>query len=179
MLSPNAMFKVVASYTSEHLRDLRGFQFLHVYEISIYLVETIYFTIFSAGLLDIPENVDMIILREIGLCDEAAHLPSDNMSPYKRRQRPDIDATTIIRPALHDIKIAQPSDGNAEPAVSHRLVDVDFFDTDSAASDFHDSANSIGSARYIYIDATNIARPVSHDIYIAQPSLGSEHEMDC
>jgi hypothetical protein len=114
----------------------------------------------------------MIILREIDLCEQPEQVPPDYTSPYMRRQRPDISATNVICPVPHDIKIAQPSLGDADLAVSHQLVDVDFFDTDSDASDFVDSASGID-------DATNIAHPVPHDINVAQPSLNDEHSIDC
>jgi uncharacterized protein len=131
-LSPNTMFKVVASYTSEHLKDLRGFcLFFHC---DLFSCNNFFFTTFFAGLLNIPDKVDMIVLQEIDLSDPA-QAPSDTTSPYRRRHKPTIDAANTAITTLQDVETMQPPPQDLGQAISQQLVDVDFSETDSAASD--------------------------------------------
>lgn len=58
VLPPNTMFKVVSSYTSEHLKNLRGAR-------RAVCGGNVIWTQSATGLLKIPEKVDMIVLQEI------------------------------------------------------------------------------------------------------------------
>jgi uncharacterized protein len=91
-------------------------------------------TTFFAGLLNIPDKVDMIVLQEIDRSDPA-QVSSYITSPYKRRLKPTIDAanTAIIIP--QDAQMTQPPPQDFVQAISQQHVAVDFSETDSAVSD--------------------------------------------
>ena len=131
-LSPNTMFKVVASYTSEHLKDLRG---LHLFfHCNLFSCKNFFLTTFFAGLLNIPDKVDMIVLQEIDRSDPA-QAPSDITSPYRRRHKPTIDAANTAITTPQDVQMTQPPPQDLGQAISQQHVAVDFSETDSAASD--------------------------------------------
>jgi hypothetical protein len=124
VLSPNTMFKVVACYTSEHLKNLRGVQ-------RVYAAETYFSTQTATGLLNIPEKVDMIVLQEIDHSDCDQVLP-DAQLPYIRRHKAISAAGSVSTPAI----ISEPLQvDSTQTAILSSVHDsVNSSETDSAVS---------------------------------------------
>jgi len=89
---------------------------------------------FSAGLLNIPDKVDMIVLQEIDRSD-TVQAPSDVASSYKRRHHPTVDATNTASTTPQDVRMTQPPPKDLGQATSQQDVEVDLSETSSVASD--------------------------------------------
>ncbi len=62
VLSPNTMLKVVACYTPKYIKNLRGMQ-------HVACIGNVFETQSATGLLEVPENVEMVVLQEIDHSD--------------------------------------------------------------------------------------------------------------